>query len=567
LLVALVGLCVIAVAARFLAAPLDRFDEGLTLTKAALVAHGLIPYRDFWSTYGPLDMLVLGSAFRVIAVDALVERGLAIASVLLFAGTAYALITVMGVRGALRLLMTSLLALVALSIPAFNSAVLADLLLLGAFAVFLRGQLSPDPPIGRRRLGCGARRAEGGDEHARERIRRCVTERAQETTPGSAASAPKMRVRLGGFRLTPHRGWALAAGALTALSVFARPELGAALGLGLGAGYALAARLERRPGPLLAYVATAGLGVALLWGPVVLVAGPSPIYVQLVQSTVTVYARARHIPLGQGHEGPVVAVMAGAFALTWIWAVRTLWLRKLPRPEMAAALAFLITGVLLFGWVWTRADGAHALTAWPATGALLVLLLQQRRRGLPLQPRLEAAMSVVALASLALAAAGLTIRDLNLPTTPGVVPRATLVGARAWMPPDRLARLVRRIDEQVPAGQPLFVGLQRNDLALFNDTTLYFLSDRRPGTVYFENLPGLSNLDAVQQTVICQLERSHVRLAILGPNGPGEPWNLSSHPGSTRLDAWLRAHASARETIDPYELITLRQDGAAPTAC
>ncbi len=168
LLVAMAGLCVIAVAARFLAAPLDRFDEGLTLTKAALVAHGLIPYRDFWSTYGPLDMLVLGSAFRVIAVDALVERGLAIASVLLFAGTAYALITVTGVRGALRLLMTSLLALVALSIPAFNSAVLADLLLVGAFAAFVRGQVAP------------------------------------------------------------HRGWALAAGALTALAAFARPELGAA---------------------------------------------------------------------------------------------------------------------------------------------------------------------------------------------------------------------------------------------------------------------------------------------------------------------------------------------------
>jgi len=506
-LLALAGLCFIAVAARFLAAPLDRFDEGLTLTKAALVAQGLIPYRDFWSTYGPLDMLVLGTAFRVIAVDALVERGLAIASVLLFAGAAYTLFTVMGVRGALRLLMTSLLALVALSIPAFNSAVLADLLLLGAFAAFLRGQL------------------------------------------------------------TGLRGWALAAGALTALASFARPELGAALGLGLLAGYALAARLEMRLGPLLAYVASAGLAVALLWGPVVLVAGPSPVYVQLVQSTVTVYARARHIPLGQGHEGPVVAVMAGAFALTWVWAARTLWLRKLPRAEMAAVLALLITGILLFGWVWTRADGAHALTAWPATGVLLVLMLQQRRRGLPLQPRLEAAMSVVALAGLALAAGGLAIRDLNLPTTPGVVPRATLVGARAWMPPDRLALLVRRIHAQVPAGQPLFVGLQRNDLALFNDTTLYFVSDRRPGTVYFENLPGFSNQDAVQQTVICQLERSHVTLAVLGPNGTGEPWNLSSHPGSTRLDAWLRVHASARETIDPYELITLRQDPAAPTAC
>jgi hypothetical protein len=504
---ALAGLCVIAVAARFLAAPLDRFDEGLTLTKAALVANGLIPYRDFWSTYGPLDMLVLGGAFRVIAVDALVERVMAIASVLLFAGVAYTLLTVIGVRGALRLLMTSLLALVALSIPAFNSAVLADLVLLGAFTAFVRGQVAP------------------------------------------------------------HRGWALAAGALTALSSLARPELGAALGLGLLAGYALRARLERRAGPLLAYVSAAGLGVVVLWGPVLVLAGPAPVYVQLVQSAVTVYARARHIPLGQGPEGPLVAIMAAAFAFTWLWAVRTLALRQLARAEMAAMLAFLITGIGLFGWVWTRADGAHALTAWPATGALLALLMQQRRRGTPTDPRLDAAMSVVALAIVALAAGGLALRDLNLPANPGVLPRATLVGARAWMPPDQLAVLVRRIDAQVPAGQPLFVGLRRNDLARFNDTTLYFLSDRRPGTVYFENLPGFSNQDAVQQTVICQLVRAHVTLAVLGPNGPGEPWNLSSQAGSTRLDAWLAAHASARETIDPYELVTLGPDPVASTGC
>ena len=506
-LFALAGLCVIAVAARFLSAPLDRFDEGLTLTKAALAADGLLPYRDFWTTYGPLDTLVLGAAFHVIAVDALVERVLAIASVLLFAGTAFTLITVIGVRGALRLLMTSLLTMVPLSIPAFNSAVLADLLLLGAFTAFLRGQL-------------------GGD-----------------------------------------RRWAVVAGALTALPSFARPELGGALGVGLLAGYALTARREGRLGPLLAYAAAASLGVAFLWGPVAVAVGAAPIYVQLVQSTVTVYASARHIPLGQGHEGPLVAVMAVAFAVTWLWALGALVRRRLAPAEVASAVAFLITGVLLFGWVWTRADGAHALTAWPATGALLVLLMQHRRRGRPRDPRVEAAMSLVALACLALAAGALAGRDLQVPASPDAVPRATLVGARAWMPSDRLAALIRRIDAAVPAGQPLFVGLRRNDLVLFNDTTLYFLSDRRPGTVYFEDLPGFSNQDAAERTVICQLARSHVSLAVLGPNAAGEPWNLSSQPGSTRLDAWLTAHATARETIDPYELVTLRPDPTAPTGC
>jgi hypothetical protein len=75
---------------------------------------------------------------------------------------------------------------------------------------------SPDLPVGRSRSGCGACRAEGGDEHVRERIRRCVTERAQETTPGSAASAPEMPARSGGSGLSsrlpqPGIGWPIMA--------------------------------------------------------------------------------------------------------------------------------------------------------------------------------------------------------------------------------------------------------------------------------------------------------------------------------------------------------------------
>lgn len=504
-LFALAGLCVIAVAARFVSAPLDRFDEGLTLTRAALQASGLVPYRDFWMTYGPLDTLILGAAFHTIAVDALVERGLAIVVGLLFAGAAYTLTSVIGVRGALRWLMTSLFGMIPLAIPAFNSAILADLLLLTAFTTFLRS------------------------------------------------------------RVDAQRHWPVMTGVLTALAAFARPELGAALGIGLLAGYALTARLEGRTGPLLTYLGAAGLGVALLWGPIVLLAGPGPIVFQLVRHPLTMYAAARRIPLGQGPEGLRVAVLACAFALTWGWGVAALARRRLASPARAAVLAFLVSGILLFGWVWTRADGAHALTAWPATGALLVLLMHHRRRDTPLMPRVETVMSVVALATLALAAGGLAARDLTDPASPTPVPHATLVGARAWIPADSLADLVRRIDAQVPVGQPIFVGLHRNDLVVFNDTTLYFLSGRRPATVYFEALPGLTNRDDVERTMICQLVSSHVGLAVLGPNTAGEPWNLSSQPGSPRLDRWLAAHTSAAETVDPYLLLTLRPDSS--TAC
>ncbi len=67
---------------------------------------------------------------------------------------------------------------------------LVDVLLLAVNAALLVALLkvaglSPDPPSGRSRLGCGACRAEGGDEYAHEHIRRSVSERAQEPTPGA----------------------------------------------------------------------------------------------------------------------------------------------------------------------------------------------------------------------------------------------------------------------------------------------------------------------------------------------------------------------------------------------
>jgi len=97
----------------------------------------------------------------------------------------------------------------------------------------------------------------------------------------------------------------------------------------------------------------------------------------------------------------------------------------------------------------------------------------------------------------------------------------------------------------------------------FNDTTLYFLSGRKPGTVYYEALPGLTNSEPVERTIACQLARSGVAMAVLGPNSAGEPWNLSSVAGSSYLDRWIGSRELSRQTIGPYELVRLRP-GLAP---
>src|SRR6267378_1645882 len=70
---------------------------------------------------------------------------------------------------------------------AFTTAVIESICL--SYAAIPKIPLAdqgPDPSGGRSRLGCGACRAEGGDEHASEHIYRSVSERAQEPTPGSA---------------------------------------------------------------------------------------------------------------------------------------------------------------------------------------------------------------------------------------------------------------------------------------------------------------------------------------------------------------------------------------------
>src|ERR1700687_3392881 len=96
---------------RFMVAPLDRYDEGVTVTKAALTAAGQIPFRDYWITYGPLDTYVLAAAFKAIAVNVMVERALGVAVVVLLAVVAYAVTGRIGLRGGSRVILPRLISL------------------------------------------------------------------------------------------------------------------------------------------------------------------------------------------------------------------------------------------------------------------------------------------------------------------------------------------------------------------------------------------------------------------------------------------------------------------------
>lgn len=484
---------------RFMVAPMDRHDEGVTLTNAALSAAGLVPFRDYWATYGPLDTYVLASAFKLFAVNVMVERALGVVVLALFALVAYLLTGRLGLRGGIRLMLTGLISVVPISVPAFNSAFLANLIGVSAVLAFL-------------------------------------------------CSLDRDRWR-----------WPLLTGALVGLASFSRPEFALALGIGLGAGYLAIGLTRTSPrATTMPYLLGAAGVAAVLWGSTILIAGFAPVWSDIVTYPASLYPRARSIPIGQGHEGPLVVVLGIAFALIWVWGSVSAYRRRSVRDERARLVALVLSGLLIFTWVRTRADGIHALDAWPLTAILLALLMERRGRlGRQAGGAFQALVPIAGILLLSVAAGGTAFRDLALPATAAGIPRSGFSGERAWMPTPELAEVIREIDAATPGGLPIWVGLQRNDLVMFNDTTLYFLSDRKPGTVYYEAFPGLTNTEPMERTIACQLAHSGVTLAVLGPNPEGEPWNLSSVPGSPFLDQWLAARTVARSQVGPYQLLRL----------
>jgi hypothetical protein len=354
------------------------------------------------------------------------------------------------------------------------------------------------------------------------------------------------------------RKWPLLTGALVGLASFSRPELALALGTGLGVGYAAIGQRRILMACLLPYLFGAASVAAGLWGATILMAGIGPVWFDLVTYATSLYPQARRIPFGRGDEAVVVIVLGIAFASIWAWALVRLYRQRFDAQERARLLALLVSGVLLFTWVRTRADGIHAMDAWPVTAILLALLLERRSsKAIHPSPALQALVLMAGTLMLSVAAGGLAFRDLSRPHAAAGVPRSGVSGERAWMPTHELAQVLRDIEAATPDGGPIWVGNQRNDLVTFNDTTLYFLSGRNPGTVYYEALPGLTNTESGERTIACQLARAGVTLAMLGPTSAGEPWNLSSVPGSPFLDQWLAARTIARSQVGPYQLLRL----------
>jgi hypothetical protein len=132
---------------------------------------------------------------------------------------------------------------------------------------------------------------------------------------------------------------------------------------------------------------------------------------------------------------------------------------------------------------------------------------------------------------------------------------------------DGMVDAVRYIQQRVPENQFIYVGTARHDRIFFNNAMFYFLSARDSATRYSELHPGVATTARVQSEIIEDLQRHAVTYVVLqggiAADG-GEPNRSSESSGVVVLDDFIHTRYEQVATFGNYMI--LRRSGASSTS-
>ena len=493
------------------------YDDGVLLTDSMLVSMGKVPYRDFYTNYGPGIFLTIAATWKVVGVTALSARALGCL---------------------LQLVIAVLSGLIAGRVTGHRFCALAA----GLVAAWLSA-LVPSPYAWLAALALALVLA---------------------WSLGRAVDGPS-RPR-----------WMLSGALLGAMSWF-RPDLAvyATLGFAVVGAAALvrsSARLGSRRREVRGW-ATAGLVGVLAtalppWGMLLWLSGGQPIHDVFLEQLRIRSARFLPLPplfvpvevpglslplpafLADTHSGAVVLALAGPL-LAGVMAVAG---KRMGVASRSAAALVGGLAIAVLPQMMGRSDREHCILS--VTPSIILFAASVR-----------AVAGVAPVGSLlATALAGCLFypaRDLK-PVVPRWLQVSTAAFPRYGGIPETdpaLLAVARFLDDRVTSGEPIFVGLSDHRRTLLNHLLLYFVVGRAGGTRYMQFDPNLTNREDVQATMVRDLESRRVTWVVLwsGEAGRVEP-NDSSRPGSDLLDQYIR------ETFQPVAVFghfEVRRRGAA----
>ena len=121
-----------------------------------------------------------------------------------------------------------------------------------------------------------------------------------------------------------------------------------------------------------------------------------------------------------------------------------------------------------------------------------------------------------------------------------------------------LQETVKYVQKRVPTGEKIFVGSISHNRVVINDVLFYFLADRGDATKYYEFQPGITTTKEIQQHIIEDLEKAKVRFVILSDHDWWCEPNDSCHEGAYLLDQFIRKNFKVVRIIGGYTV--LRRD-------
>ena len=513
-----------------LKSPANLYDEGLVLVNAERIRHGELPYRDFWTMYGPGYFYALAALFSIVEPTMLAAR--------LF-------------DTLLRFLLTIEVYLLARHMTSRWVAFVPF-----AFVTFWLGTIR------------------------------------FYSYPAFPATAAILLAALALARdLRTGRGrWLFATGLALGLTALLRLDFGgyAAFGFGLAVALYELRRASDEGLPRKArlmpvvraelVIAAGALLVALpLYAYLTAAAGLATIYDDLVAFPATVFRAMRYLPVpppipdfrritgAQWNDWLRLYLPLATYAAALVVALRWLWLRPVPAQDRRLPIAVLfvaLTGTGL-GLVVKATSRFHELHALPTTicaailaTALLYWLPRRLWQSTPFR---------VAVAGLVLMFVGgpyvahfamLSARGAASPLgCYSMLPRASCVPIGKDQ--ERAAEYLRTHSQ---GDEPIFVGTSRHDRIFANDLLIYFLAERPSATRYAELHPGLATTLPVQQAIAEELAAKNVQwVALMKGFDAREPNASSTSSGVTFLDDYIRDHYQPETTFGSYQVLRKRQ--------
>lgn len=158
--------------------------------------------------------------------------------------------------------------------------------------------------------------------------------------------------------------------------------------------------------------------------------------------------------------------------------------------------------------------------------------------------------------------ARLNFADLVHPGTPDSLdqrcrPPAALSRARCLRISSDVASAVEEIERRSSPVQPIYIGNGRHDRIFWNDVRLYFLSGRASITRWYDLHPGVQTTLPIQNQIIDAMRRKNPPIIVLNSTWDNtiEPNQSQYSSGVTMLDDYIRAHYTSQSRFGKITIL------------